>query len=188
MAKLSELIENFDAMDDAGKLAAMSSYEIPDQPDLSGYVKKELFDKNASEIAALKKKLAEKMTEEESAKAAEEAARAEEKARYEEVVRKLEISDNEKNLLGQGYSADHAKALAEAIADGNKEKQFEIMAKHDAEREKALREEILRKNPKPEGGKSDDNDPLIAKAVELGKATAETRKKAEDILGKYTKR
>ena len=188
MAKLHELIEGYDKMTDEERKAAIEAFDVPEAPDLSKYVKKELFDKGASEIAALKKQLAEKMTDEEAAKAAKEAADAERDNLIKELQRKNSISENEKLLLKQGYSAELANSLAEALTDGDTAKQLELMAKHDAEREKALRAEILRANPKPGGGgDGEEDDKSVTMAKAYGDRLAEKRKSGSEILAKYTK-
>ena len=57
-------IEGYDTMTAEEKVKAFESFNIPD-PDYSGYVKKEVFDKKASEAAKLEKDLKARMTEEE---------------------------------------------------------------------------------------------------------------------------
>ena len=49
-------IEGYKDLSLEDKLKALESFEIPD-PDYSGYVKKDLFDKTASELAEKKKEL-----------------------------------------------------------------------------------------------------------------------------------
>ena len=46
-------IEGYESMSVEDKLKALEGFEIP-SPDFSGHVKKDLFDKTASELAALK--------------------------------------------------------------------------------------------------------------------------------------
>ena len=60
-------IEGYDKMTPEEKIKALEAYETED-PDMSGYVKKEVFDKTASELAAKKKELTEKLTEDEQKK------------------------------------------------------------------------------------------------------------------------
>ena len=55
-------IENYENMTVEEKLAALEAYE----PDMSGFVAKSAFDKTASELAAAKKSIREKMTEDEA--------------------------------------------------------------------------------------------------------------------------
>ena len=62
-------IEGYEGMTPEEKIKALEAYEIEDvQPDYSGYVKKDVFDKTASELAGVKKQLKEKMTDDEAAK------------------------------------------------------------------------------------------------------------------------
>ena len=63
-------IPNFDAMSAEDKIKALMNYEVdaPDM-DMTGYVPKEVFDKKASEAAALSKQLKSKLTESELAEA-----------------------------------------------------------------------------------------------------------------------
>ena len=60
-------IEGFENMSDAEKVTALLGLDIPERVDLSGYVKKDVFDKTSSELASAKKSLREKMTAEETA-------------------------------------------------------------------------------------------------------------------------
>lgn len=56
-------IEGFDGMTADEKVAALLGVQIPDAVDLSGYVKKDVFDSKASEAATLAKQLKAKTTE-----------------------------------------------------------------------------------------------------------------------------
>ena len=65
MAKIdTSKIEGYDKMTPEQKIAALEGFDHPD-PDYSGYVKKDTFDATASELAALKKKNKEQLSEEE---------------------------------------------------------------------------------------------------------------------------
>ena len=69
MAKIdTSKITGYDTMSAEEKLAALEAMEL-DEPDYSGWVKKDVFDKASSEIAGYKKQLRDRMTEEEAAKA-----------------------------------------------------------------------------------------------------------------------
>ena len=73
MAKIDVTqIEGYETMTAEEKLKALEEFDVPD-PDYSGFVKKEQFDKAASELATAKKQLREKMTEDEAAKQKEKA-------------------------------------------------------------------------------------------------------------------
>ena len=60
-------IEGFDGMTADEKVAALLGVQIPDAVDLSGYVKKDVFDSKASEAATLAKQLKAKTTEADNA-------------------------------------------------------------------------------------------------------------------------
>ena len=60
-------IEGFDGMTADEKVTALLSFQIPDPVDLSGYVKKDVFDTKATEAASLAKQLKTKTTEADTA-------------------------------------------------------------------------------------------------------------------------
>ena len=61
MAKIDiSKIDGYADMTPEQKIAALEAFETED-PDYSGYVKKDIFDKTASELAAKKKELNEKL-------------------------------------------------------------------------------------------------------------------------------
>ena len=65
MAKIdTSTIEGYSDMTPEQKIAALEAYESA-EPDYSGYVKKDVFDKTASELAAKKKELNAKLSEDE---------------------------------------------------------------------------------------------------------------------------
>ena len=68
-------IEGYDKMTPEEKLKALEQYDVPD-PDFTGYVKKDMYDKTASELAEKKKQLQAKLTEDEAAKQKEQEERA----------------------------------------------------------------------------------------------------------------
>lgn len=141
-------IENYENMTVEEKLAALEAYE----PDMSGFVAKSAFDKTASELAAAKKSLREKMSEDE-AKAQKE---AEERAALETRVKELEheraVNGYMAAYTAMGYDEKLAKASAEALANGDTKTVFENQKVFHANREKALRAEILKSTPAPSAG------------------------------------
>ena len=60
-------IEGYAEMSAEDRLKALEEFEVED-PDYTGYVKKEVFDKTASELAEQKKQLKSKLTEDEAQK------------------------------------------------------------------------------------------------------------------------
>ena len=141
-------IEGFADMSPEQKLAALESYEIA-EPDLSGHVKKDVFDKTASELASVKKQLREKMTVDEQKEKDEAEKREKLENDYTALLKKVTVSDNKAKLLGLGYDEKLADETAEAMADGNSEKIFSNQKKHLEAVEKKVRAEALKDTPKP---------------------------------------
>ena len=149
----TDKIQGYADMTPEEKIKALEAFELAD-PDYTGYVKKEIFDKTASELADSKKQLREKMSADEI-KAKEDAERQEKlQSDYDALVRKVALSENKAKLLGLGYEDKLASDTAEAMLDGNLEKVFANQKKHLESVEKKIREDVLHSTPKPEGGSS----------------------------------
>lgn len=141
-------IEGFDKMTPEQKLAALESYEIA-EPDLSGHVKKDVFDKTASELASVKKQLREKMTADEQKEKDEAEKREKLENDYNALLKKVTVSDNKAKLLGLGYEEALAGETAEAMANGEFDKVFANQKKHLESLEKKIRADVLKDTPKP---------------------------------------
>ena len=155
MAKIDvSKIEGYESMSAEEKLAALEALELPD-PDYSGYVKKDVADKYASEAASFKKQLREKMTEDEAAKAkaAEDLAAAMEELEHYRV--KDAISEYTTQFMGLGYDEALGRATATALQKGDMSVMFKNHAKFVADREKALKAELLKSTPTPPAGDGD---------------------------------
>ena len=148
-------IEGYSEMTLEQRLAALESYEL-DEPDYSGYVPKEVFDKTASELAGAKKQMREKMTAEEI-KAKEDAEKI--AALTEErdaLLREKTIAGHKAKYLALGYDENLASETAEAIVNGEYDKVFANQKKHIESVEKKIRADVLKETPKPEGGAGSD--------------------------------
>lgn len=149
MAKIDVTqIEGYAEMSAEDKLKALEGFDIPD-PDYSGYVKKDVFDKTASELAGVKKQLKDKMTDDEAAKQKEQEEREELQSKYDKLLRESEISKHKAKLLGLGYDEKLADETAEAMADGDMENVFANQKKHLDSVEKRVRADALKDTPKP---------------------------------------
>lgn len=146
-------IKGYSEMTPEQKLAALEAYEYEsEKPDFSGYVKKEVFDKTASEAADYKRQLKEKMTAEE-AKAKEDAEKQEKLENdYNALLKKVTISENKAKLLALGYEDKLADETAEAMANGELDKVFTNQKKHMEALEKKIRADVLKETPKPAPG------------------------------------
>ena len=149
MAKIDVTqIKGYAEMSAEDKLKALEGFEIPD-PDYTGYVKKEVFDKTASELAGAKKQLKEKMTEDELKKQKEQEEREELQSKYDKLLRESEIAKNKAKLIGLGYDEKLADETAEAMLDGDLDKVFTNQKKHLDSVEKRVRADALKDTPKP---------------------------------------
>jgi hypothetical protein len=149
MAKIDVTrIEGYAEMSAEEKLKALEALELPD-PDYTGYVKKDVFDKTASELAEKKKQLKEKMTDDEVAKQKEKEERDELQAKYDKLLRESEISKNKSKLLALGYEEALADDTAEAMVSGDLDKVFVNQKKHLDSVEKRVRAEALKDTPRP---------------------------------------
>lgn len=144
-------IEGYENMTPEEKVAALEAYE----PDMSGVVSKATFDKTASELAAVKKQLREKQTDEE-AKAAQDAAdRAALVERAEKAENALAVSNYVAAYMAMGYDDNLAKSTAEAMVKGDTATVLKNQKLHLENREKALKAELLKQTPPPAAGGSD---------------------------------
>lgn len=94
-------IEGFDGMTADEKVTALLGLQIPDPVDLSGYVKKDVFDAKATEAASLTKQLRAKTTEAETATSTLSAAQAE-----------LEALKRNYYIASKGLTGDEAEFIA----------------------------------------------------------------------------
>lgn len=152
MAKIdTSKITGYESMTAEEKLAALEAMDMP-EPDFTGWVKKDVADKYASEAAGYKKQLRERMTEEEAskAKAAEDMAAI--MAEVEALRTEKAIGEYTTQFMGIGYDEALAKSTAQALQKGDMSTMFKNHAKFVVDREKALKVELLKSTPTPPAG------------------------------------
>lgn len=156
MAKINTAnIEGYDTMTAEEKLAALEALEMP-EPDYSGWVKKDVADKYASEAAGYKKQLRERMSEDEAAKAKAAEDMAAMKEELEALRTEKVVTENTNKFLGLGYDEKLARETATALNKGEMDIVFKNHAKFIESREKALRAEILKETPSPAAGNGEN--------------------------------
>ena len=152
MAKIDvSTIEGYEEMTAEEKLAALEGLELP-EPDYSGYVKKELFDKASSEIAGYKKQIFEKMTAEEAAKAEADEKMAAIQQELEQLRQDKVVQEYTAQFLSIGYDKELASETAVALQRGDMNTVFLNQTKFATLREKALKAELMKNTPKPPAG------------------------------------
>lgn len=184
-----ESIQGFSEMSAEDKISALLGLDIPDPVDLTGYVKKEAFDKKASEAAEFSRQLKSKMTEEEATRAEQERELTEVKQKYSELLRESTIAKHTSRFQAiPGYDQKLAQAAAVALVDNDSEKLFEIQQQAAEAIEKTMRAERVSQDPKPTGTvkKSDGStNPLLEIATAMGKQKAESAAAASEGLKKF---
>ena len=111
-------IEGYADMTAEEKVEALEKFVIAD-PDYSGYVKKDTFDKTASELAQAKKDLKARMTEEEIKAKEAEAELLKYKTEAETLRREKNIASNKAQFISIGYDEALATETAEALEKGD---------------------------------------------------------------------
>lgn len=143
-------IDGYADMTAEEKLAALEGYEIDiPEPDYSGYVTKETFDKTASELAAKKKELSAKLSEGEQQKQAEKEAMEELQSKYDKLLHESMVSKNKAELLALGYDDKLADETAEAMTKGDLKTVFKNQKKHLDKFEAEIKAQALKDTPKP---------------------------------------
>lgn len=149
--KITEKIENYDSLTPEEKIKALEDLEINDSNDEVAKLKQAL-NKASSEAANYKKELREKQTEQERL----EAERKEEVEKKDELLKSLmkekSVAEYQAKFLKQGYNEELAMKSAIALADGDFNSVFEGMSSFLAERESAIKENLLNSTPAPRGG------------------------------------
>lgn len=119
MAKIDvKAIAGFDTMTPEEKIAALQGFDFPD-PDYSGYVKKDLYDKAASDVAAWKKKHHELLTEDERKKQEADEKWASMEQELAGLRKEKTVSQYTAQLLKQGYDEALATSTAAAMESGD---------------------------------------------------------------------
>lgn len=147
-------IEGYENMTAEEKLAALEAMDVP-EPDYSGWVKKDVADKYASEAAGYKKQLREKMSEDEQKAIQQQEELAAIKAEVETLRQEKAKTELTNRWMGIGYSKELATATAEASIAGDMDAVFKNHAKFLADREKELKSELLKNTPTPPAGDGD---------------------------------
>jgi hypothetical protein len=182
----TNLIPNFDALPEEAK-AAILGMEFADAPDMSQFVAKSVFDKKASEAADLSKQLKSRMTQDEQVAAQQAEALATMQAELESLRADKAISEYTAQFLAIGYDEKLAKNTAAALHKGDMAAMFKNHATFVAERDKAMKAELLKGTPAPPAGDVDKGaskeDFKKMNLAEIAKFAAENPERYKEIYG-----
>lgn len=132
---------------------------------MKGFVPKAQLDKVSSELAATKKQLKARMTEDEQREADRLAEQEAIKTELETLRRDKTVSSYKASCLALNYDEALADEMAVAMADGDMETVFENMKKHGLNMEKNLRAKILKETPVPPAGNDPSQDAKKSKEM-----------------------
>lgn len=156
MAKIDvSKIEGYGEMTAEEKLIALESLEIPDT-DYSGYVKKDLYDKAASDAASWKKKHNALLSEEDKKKQESEEELTTLRKRVEEMEKEKLISGHKARFLALGYDETLADETAQAMANGDTDKVFANQKKFLEHHDKAYKAQLMGNTSTPPAGSNTD--------------------------------
>ena len=122
-----------------------------------GMVSKAQFDKVTSELAAVKKQLRGKMTEDEAKELERQQHQEEMETELNTLRREKALAGYKASYLSQGYDEQLAEEAATAMVDGDMDTVFAVMKKQSVNAEKAMRAKILKETPVPPAS-DDPND------------------------------
>ena len=177
----TNLIPNFDSLPEEAK-AAILGMEFADAPDMSQFVAKSVFDKKASEAADLSKQLKSRMSQDEQAAAQQAEALEAMRAELEALRADKAISEYTAQFLAIGYDEKLAKSTAAALHKGDMTVMFKNHAAFVADRDKAMKAELLKGTPTPPAG---DGDKGASKEDFKKMTLAEKQKFAQENPERY---
>ena len=182
MAKIDfSKIDGYAEMTAEEKVKALEGFNIPD-PDYTGYVKKDLFDKKASELAEANRKLGEKMSDDEKEKEAQQNKMASLEEEIATLKKEKLINSYKAKYLAQGMDEKLATETAEALEKGDHEKVFANEKAFLDAFEKKIRTDALGDLDKPPMGGKPSEESL---AKRLGEQKAAALKAAKEGIKNF---
>lgn len=181
---LTEYLKSINKFKDGMSFEEIAEALAETKVNIGETVEKSLFDRTASDLAAAKKQLKERMTAEEQQKDTDDQIAAE----IASLRKENSIYKQTQAFISGGYDSETARKLAEHTANGEMDKFVEVsnawaQAKQESIRN-SLTEELMKgQNPSPQGGSAASSEVEFAK--QSGKAIAETQKASNDALNYY---
>jgi hypothetical protein len=155
MAKIdTSKIDGYADMSAEDKLKALEAFNVP-EPDYTGYVKKEIADKYASEASDYKKKYKESLSEDERKQTEHNELVEKMKSELEELKAEKTMSEHTASLLKLGYDENTAKEVAKATINGDFKTVYDLQSKFIENTKKNVESEIIKKTPAPNVGDGD---------------------------------
>lgn len=171
MAKIDVTqIEGYADMTPEQKVAALEALQLP-EPDHTGFVRKSVFDKTASELADWKRKHREQLSAEEREKQERDEEVAALRQQIADLNRRDTISGHKARFLELGYDAALAAETAVALVDGNADIVFANQKKFLESHDKAYKAQLMNSTSIPPAGKMGDPEkPDFTRMIEDAQA------------------
>lgn len=157
MAKLIETIEGYNPeMTPEEKIAFFEGVDAPETPPAPrDAISKKRFDEVASELAAAKRALKSKMTEEEQRAEEIRQQQTEMQEELEKLRKERTVNAHKANFLGLGFESDAAMEAAAALTEGDTETVFTSLKKVMDTSKRTWQAEILKNTPRPPASESE---------------------------------
>lgn len=183
MAKITEGIAGYADMTAEEKLAALEALDAPEnKPDPEAAKLKTQLSKANSEAAELKRKLQEKMTEDEKKRAEEEESRKQMQEELEALRKDKLIAGYKASYLAMGYDEATADDTAKALAEGNTDKVFANQKAFLEAHDKAVLAGAVKKTPAPPAGSGNSAVPMTKEEIFKIKDTTERQQAIADNI------
>lgn len=151
-------IKGYTDMSNEDRLKALEGFDLT--IDYTGYIKKEDYDKAASEAADYKKKWKATLSEKEQLEIDEVEKRKDIEEKLEKLQNEKILSDYKAKFVALGYDEKIASETAQAMLDGDMDKVFASQQKFKKAQEAAIKAELLKSTPTPPAGNGDENGKL----------------------------
>lgn len=151
---------------------ALKGYEIPD-PDYSGYVKKDVFDKTASQLAALKERNNALLSEDERKRQAAEEELNTLRAQVEELTREKAVAGHKAKYIALGYDEDLASDTAAALLAGDADRVFENQKKFLESHDTRYKAQLMGAVTAPPAGQNASATPDYSKMINDAQAAGD---------------
>ena len=177
-------IDGYADMTAEEKLALLENYEVEiPQPDYTGYIKKDMYDKLSSEIAKIKKERDALLTEDEKTKMAYNEEVETLRQRVADMERDTKLAEIKSNYISMGYDEELALDTAQATVDGDNAKIIANLRKFLEAHDKAFEANLLAKTPRPDGGGANNSPKQKTRAeIEAIDDTTERRQAMKENI------
>ena len=146
-----QLLENLPEQEE-DKQGEDENRKAPPLPDPKNYISKARYDQVASELAAAKKELKSRLSEDEQKELERQTKANEIETELNELRREKKLASYKASYLAQGYDEQMAENAAVAMVDGDTDTIFAIMKQYSTVMEKEIKSKLLKDTPRPPAG------------------------------------